>query len=1194
MARLRSNEWNFSSNAAARISEILRGEQFSKSPLGHAEAELTEFMGNHRLDIVIFDRTNDAKPLITGELKVPWDALGRTPHNSKVLQDAHAKASNCGATYFITWNIRRAVVWRTDDPGVPLPQRVIYDQELIPTVLTKATDLSKSEFLSTWKKAVEKFVTFLHQLMVGATPPTYLPLDRQFIGRLESLLDFPLEFTTVALAERLAKDAAFRRRAESWMRDRQGWLITPAAMPENIDRASRFTCYVLVNRLCFYNALRRKYPELQRLNIHNRINTGAALKARLSEAFDLAMRFTGDYDTVFELEVGDEFPFLSDEAVPDWRSLIRSLDGYDFATIDLEVIGAMYEQLISPEERHRYGQHYTQPAVVDLINAFSINSGRGFVLDPACGGGTFLVRAYSRKRHLDSAQDHTTLLASLYGCDLLRYACHLSVINLAIRDLIDDENYPRIHSGDFLDVRPSSVFARLPTRIASGGLPTGVRELNLTVGSCDAVVGNPPYIQSRQIPAVRRAAYLAQAHEEWPNYDWNKASDILVWFFTHSAIFLRPGGYLSLLTQAAWIDVEYGIPLQHWMLENFRIIAVLETEAEAWFSDARVATVVTVLARDDDANRRNNNLVRFVQFSKPLHRSQSGETESTRQEIAENMRDAILAYHHDAIDSRFRVRIVPQGELANLGTDVNGKYLGIRWGRYLRAIDVLYELQRDQSDKFCVLDDLAGVTRGVTTNRDDFFIVTDITQEALERIVAAGQFQTIFGVRRADVVGGRFKIVRRDDGVELPLDTDCLVPMLKTARDVGERCTSAVNNDVFAVYITGPRANLSRVAAAYVAAGEREHWHESESFNGRGDWYTLRDADIAPILFVKTIQYAPQVFWNDAGLLANQRLYNISPRNGVDAEVLGAVLNSTIFAAERFAGVKALGREAANDVEVYTARQFKVPDIRRFSPSEQRKLRDAFRRLRQSSIGPLLEPTLLDAGLNEARVYADQNPITESVWPVEMKSPHREQIDDVILRGLGLSEQDVTQTRIRLYNELIAFTRKAKLLELEAQINRRGRGGEGPAAAQLADDLWADLISNNQATIQTIPNDFLPPGIKTKKVTLPVGRVEMAAERDLFNNEHIYALQFGRGTIIEFDSSQQRDLALLLAMNRVRGDMQLPRAAAACDITAKAVHAYLEDLEPKLRLGAKEITENTDLQSRIINEAMKRLLPHHR
>jgi hypothetical protein len=47
-----------------------------------------------------------------------------------VLEDAHRKASNCGAKYFITWNIRRAVIWRTDDPGVPLPQRVVFDREL--------------------------------------------------------------------------------------------------------------------------------------------------------------------------------------------------------------------------------------------------------------------------------------------------------------------------------------------------------------------------------------------------------------------------------------------------------------------------------------------------------------------------------------------------------------------------------------------------------------------------------------------------------------------------------------------------------------------------------------------------------------------------------------------------------------------------------------------------------------------------------------------------------------------------------------------------------------------------------------------------------------------------------------------------------------------------------------------------------
>jgi hypothetical protein len=1193
MAQLKGNEWNFTSNAAARISEVLKGEAYQRSPLGHAGAELTEAAGAKRLDLVLFDRELPGKPLITAELKVPWDALGRTPHNTEVVEDAHRKASKCGAKFFVTWNIRRAVVWRTDDPGVPLLERVVADKELIPVALTKSADLSRPEFVTTWPRAVAELVELLHQLLVGPAKPAYLPLDRLFIARLESLLDFPVELTAAELRERMAKNAAFRRRAEAWMRDRQGWIVSPATMEENIDRASRFTCYVLVNRLCFHTALRRKYPKLDRLAVPNGITTGVSLQARLTKAFGQAMTYTGDYDTVFETDPGgDDFPFLSDAAVPEWRRLVQSLESYDFASIPLEIIGAMYERLLSPEERHRYGQHYTQPAVVDLINAFSLSGGRATVLDPACGGGTFLVRAYGRKRHLDIAQDHSEVLASIYGCDLLRYACHLSVINLAVRDLIDDENYPRIHPGDFLEVTPNVVFAELPTRLVAGGLPTGkTRQLRLAAHSVDAVVGNPPYIQATELAAGQRATYLGLARREWPDYNWSGASDILVWFFTHSATFLRAGGYLSLLTQSAWLDVEYGVPLQQWMLDNFRVVAVLESEAEPWFTDARVATAVTVLARETDAARRDHNLVRFVQFRTPLRRSEAGDTEAARQQIAEGLRDAILAPNADAIEPRFRVRLVRQADLRQRGIDpIEGTYAGSRWGRYLRALEAIYTLQRDHAASFCALGELAEVERGVTTNCDKFFIVTDATQGALDRYPAPSEFLNRFGIRRAAVESGTHKIIRRNDGTEMVLEAKYLVPTLKTARDVNVRSTSAIINDVYAVrFPVGARSALSKAAEAYIAAGEREKFHEATSFRGRADWYILRATDTAPILFVKTIQYVPQVLWNDADLLANQRLYNVKPRDGVDPEALGAILNSTVFAGERFAGVKALGREAANDVEVFTARQFRVPDVRAFTPAELRTLRAAFVRLRKREIGTLLEATLMDAGQKEARVYVDQHPVSAAVWPEELRDPDRQQIDTLILRRMGMTAAEAEATRVQLYNELVAFTRRAKLLELEAQVNRRGRGGEAPTAAQLADSLWADLTANGHASIRTLPDDFLTPGGATTTLSLPAGRV--AAEEDsLFDRGRKHALRFGRDHVVPFDSAAQRDLAALLA-EHVRGEITLPRDAADCTAATAAIRTYLGDVLPKLKAGAAEITENVELRDKIVGEAAKRLQP---
>lgn len=216
----------------------------------------------------------------------------------------------------------------------------------------------------------------MHSLVSGPPAPTFLPLDKLFIANIEAALDFPVEATRNAIKERLQTSTSARREIERWMRDVQGWIISRATESDNIERAARFTCYVLVNRLCFYNALRRKYAQLPRLAIANNINTGERLEQRLNRGFREAERFTGNYETVFHGDFGDRIPFFADEATPGWRELIRSLDRYDFAHISVDVIGAMYEQLIKPSERHRFGQHYTTPTVVDLINSFVIHSGR--------------------------------------------------------------------------------------------------------------------------------------------------------------------------------------------------------------------------------------------------------------------------------------------------------------------------------------------------------------------------------------------------------------------------------------------------------------------------------------------------------------------------------------------------------------------------------------------------------------------------------------------------------------------------------------------------------------------------------------------------------------------------------------------------------------------------------------------------
>ena len=491
------------------------------------------------------------------------------------------------------------------------------------------------------------------------------------------------------------------------------------------------------------------------------------------------------------------------------------------------------------------------------------------------------------------------------------------------------------------------------------------------------------------IRATRRRASssCAPARREWPDHNWSASSDIYCYFWTHAARFVREGGVLALVTQAAWLDVEYGVPVQEWMLRNFRIAAVLESEVEPWFTDARVATAVTVLVRDNNKGARDKNTVKFVQFRQRIAElAASCDTDTERHGFADRLRDALLAADADTDADAYRIRCVTQQTLLDIGTS-NEEYTGSSWGRYLRSIHTLYELQRDHQDRFVALHDLARIGRGITTNCDDFFVVKDVTQEAIERTGSAQAFLSRFGVERDQADAGDVAIIRRADGFESALDTANLRPILRSARGLSHLSTSDLDLADLAVTLPQDRDALSERAHAYVRAGEREHWHESPSFSGAiasgRSWFTLRRADPAPMLFVKTMQYNPFVIWNDAQLLANQRLYEVTPADEVSSEALCAVLNSTVFAAERYASVKALGREAAIDVEVFTARRFRVPNLRLAEPDLQRRLAATFRQLRRRQVGPLLENALRTARLKEAVRYTRSSLVDADRWPAE-------------------------------------------------------------------------------------------------------------------------------------------------------------------------------------------------------------------
>ena len=286
---------------------------------------------------------------------------------------------------------------------------------------------------------------------------------------------------------------------------------------------------------------------------------------------------------------------------------------------------------------------------------------------PATGGGTFLVRAYVRKKALQSGQTHQQRLQELFGVDVSRFAATIATVNLAIRQLEFENNYPRVVTKSFFRLALGDELMQLPLSGENKSIKAAVN-----IPSMRAVVGNPPYIRIHKLGKDRQieaANVLGRGGRVRAPTKISKSANYHVYFWFHGAQFLEPEGYLALLTSGEWMDSDYGAPLQNWLLDNFKIEAFIESGVEAWFSEARVGTVVTIAKQCSSPEERDANVVRFVTLRQTV-RSLIGLHSSTRDHIqaVDQLRDRILGLHGDGEGGDMDWSAVRQSTLRDLGT----------------------------------------------------------------------------------------------------------------------------------------------------------------------------------------------------------------------------------------------------------------------------------------------------------------------------------------------------------------------------------------------------------------------------------------------------------------------------------------------------------------------------------------------
>lgn len=440
----------------------------------------------------------------------------------------------------------------------------------------------------------------------------------------------------------------------------------PAAFRDELLQILRLGVFVVAQKLVLYRVLaesgpRREMPfEMDPLDVPRTASDPATVRGALDAATAHAIARSGDYETAFLPTPHQDLVFLSPRGATEvqggrpgevWGSLLDAVNGASWSAISQNLVGFLYEVIVDPTYRHQLGQHYTREDVVDLLVAFAVRDPGDLVLDPASGGGSFIRRAYARKR--DLGESHGSALATTWATEITAFAAELSTITLATADTHEPAAYPRVLLRDFFELRPG-----LETDLEIPGI-TGKLQVPTAF---DALVGNPPYISYRhQTNQAQVLNALAAAPQEIHLPKFSGKSDEYVWFLAHATTFMRDGGRLAFVVSSGVLFADYGLPLIRFLARHYKIRAVIDSIVERWFIDADTNTVLLLLERETDEQARLENEIRFVRFRRPLAQVIPGPEDAGRRGILEDLVEELLTSEPGGEDPRFAISAVPQG-----------------------------------------------------------------------------------------------------------------------------------------------------------------------------------------------------------------------------------------------------------------------------------------------------------------------------------------------------------------------------------------------------------------------------------------------------------------------------------------------------------------------------------------------------
>lgn len=347
------------------------------------------------------------------------------------------------------------------------------------------------------------------------------------------------------------------------------------------------------------------------------------------------------------------------------------------------LIPYIFDKAIPTQQKQEKGQVFTPLDVVEFICRQNISENTSRILDPACGTGIFLLGAL---KHITTRYDRGKLI-EIIGIEKDHNLAVISESALCY--------YLRFHPFSGINFH---IFTEDFFHYDQKNLISKSNSLNSTT-----ILMNPPYTR-QEILSSDYKEFLSEKVIQFLKDPIKKLlsrrSGLYIYFIIHATSMLKTSDKFGLIIPNSWLDVDYGVQLQQFLLDNFHIKCITATRKEKLIPGVDVNTVILKLIKKntEDTPSINRNIVNFISVNK-------------RKDL-KNLN--IEELDHSKFDKL---------NISNIPIRQEDLYSIFKWGVFHRASISYFELIRELNANVIDLGNVAKVRRGFTTGANEFFYI---------------------------------------------------------------------------------------------------------------------------------------------------------------------------------------------------------------------------------------------------------------------------------------------------------------------------------------------------------------------------------------------------------------------------------------------------------------------------------------